>query len=105
MTGRRTFVVVAGVAAILAGGLILPNLRVSWVGPRDMAKPAGEVDVSTLAPEEIYARAAEVAGRSVVNIDTTKNVRVGDRFDELFFGGPRYQKVAGSGSGVIMNEQ
>lgn len=105
MTGRRAFVVAAVVAAFLAGGLILPNLRVSWSGPKALANPGSEVDPSAIAPEEIYARAAAVGGRSVVNIDTTKNVRVGDRFDELFFGGPRYQKVAGSGSGVILNEQ
>lgn len=53
-------------------------------------------------PDEIYARAARIASRSVVNIDTEKRVRVrGFFFDDDLFG-PRFRRMAGSGSGVIL---
>jgi serine protease Do len=91
--------------AFLLGGWIIPNLRVSWGGPQAHASPFGEPDLSRLNPEEVYARAAAIAGRSVVNIDTEKRVRVRSLFfdDDDFFGGPRYRRVAGSGSGVIVS--
>lgn len=95
-------------AAILAGWLLLPNLKVSW------REPVGEAQTGTglglklgrpqpLAPEEIYARAAQAAYKAVVNIDTTQRVRVRDFFDDEFFGfGPRYQESRSQGSGVIV---
>ena len=107
-----------GLGVILAfalGGLILPNLHVNWVGPRATAEPSESAarggfltpaDVARLNPEEVYARAAALAGPSIVNIDTESRVRVRGFFDDDFFfggGGPRYRRVAGAGSGVIVS--
>jgi S1-C subfamily serine protease len=105
------------VAIFIAGGLIVPNLKVTWVGPNAVAErprhfgpmggqpgPGTAVNPGNLHPEEIYARAASVAAPSVVNIDTAKNVRVRRSFfDDDWFGGPRVQRVTGSGSGVIIS--
>src|ERR1041384_4706490 len=114
MRSRRYGVGILVLAAFVVGGLVLPNLRIAWVPNRADAGPSNAVasggfltpaDVSRLNPEEVYARAAALAGPSIVNIDTVSQVRVRSFFDDdFFFGGPRYRKVAGSGSGVIVSQ-
>jgi S1-C subfamily serine protease len=97
----RTFILLGG--AVLIVGLIVPNLRLSWREPRAVATPPGGIDPASIHPEEVFARAAAIASPSVVNIDTEKRVRLrGSMLEEEFFG-PRYQRVAGSGSGVIIH--
>ncbi len=89
------------IAAFLLGGIVVPNVRLRWEPAH--AAPAA-VNPVLQAPEEVYARAAALAGPSVVNIDTEGRVRVRSLFDEDFLlGGPRYQRVTTSGSGIILN--
>jgi S1-C subfamily serine protease len=90
------------VAAFLLGGLVLPNIQIAWREPSAGANPPWAKLAASLPPEEVYARAAAIAGPSVVNIDTEKRVRVRRFFFEEEFFGPRYQRVTGSGSGVII---
>src|SRR2546423_11509810 len=87
--------------AFVLGGWIFPNLHVSW---REAAAHANGRDVASISPDEVYARAAAVAGPSIVNIDTESRVRVRGFFDDDFFsGGPRYRRVSSSGSGVLVS--
>jgi serine protease Do len=97
--------------AFVLGGLILPNLHVSWREPDSAAQQGGGLGVSpaptpsAVSPAEVYARAAQAVYKSVVNIDTTERVRVrGFWFDdEDMFGGPRYRERSSEGSGVIIS--
>ncbi len=95
-----------GLAVGLA--LLLTNVRISWNPLSGMAQsPAGlgvrpAEPAKELAPTEIYARAAQAVYRSVVNIDLTQRIRVGDFFDDFFYGGPRYREAQSHGSGVII---
>lgn len=99
----RSLLILGGAVVIV--GMVVPNLRLSWREPRAVATPPGGVDPATIHPEEIFARAAALASPSVVNIDTERRVRLrGSLLEEEFFG-PRYQRVAGSGSGVIINAE
>jgi S1-C subfamily serine protease len=102
----RSALLVAG--AFLLGGLILPNLR--WQPPPSDAQPGASLGVKpappakTLSEAEVYARAAQVAYQSVVNIDTTERVRVRRGFfDELFSDSPQIQERSNAGSGVIIS--
>lgn len=94
----RTAVLI--LVAFAVGGLLLPNLRVSWNGPAAMANPP---DLSRLSADEVYARAAAQAAPAVVNIDTEARVRVRGFFldDDMF--GPRFRRVSSSGSGVVVS--
>src|SRR5579871_5636525 len=102
---RGIFILVVG--AFIVGGLVLPNVRVSWRGPVSQAQATSGLSVAPgapphgLAPDEVYARAAQAAYKSVVNIDTTQRVRVRDLFDDFF--GPRYRNSMSEGSGVIIS--
>jgi len=104
--------VVLLILAFVAGGLLLPHVQLSWHWPQSQAQVAGgSLGVVPGAPEhglaadEIYARAAQAAHESVVNIDTTQRVRVRNFMDDDFFGfgnGPRYRESLSKGSGVII---
>lgn len=100
------------IAAFVLGGLILPNLRITWGGPSSVAQTGGAglgvqpgAPQTTLDPEEVYARAVQAAYKSVVNIDSVQRVRVRpDIFDEFFGEGqPRFENSTSQGSGVIID--
>lgn len=103
------------VCAFVLGGLLLPHLRMSWQMPASRAEaPAADglgvapgPPQKALAPDEIYARAAQAAYKSVVNIDTTQRVQVRSFLDDDFFGfgggSPRYTENLSKGSGVIIS--
>jgi serine protease Do len=104
----RSFFIVT--CAFVLGGLVLPNIRISWREPASLAQGVG-LDVkttpapTTLPESEVYARAAQAAYKSVVNIDTTQRVRVPrDIMDDWFSDGPRYSQSNTEGSGVIINK-
>ncbi len=106
MTIKKTLVLI--LAAFILGGLILPNLHITWREPNGHAQPGSTLGVSPGAPQplsdaEVYARASQAAYKSVVNIDTTQRVRVRGFFDDEFFGGPRYRESQNQGSGVIIS--
>jgi len=97
--------------AFLLGGLVLPHIRISWRVPDSAAQPGGTglgiapaPPANGLSPEEVYARAAQAASKSVVNIDTVQRVRVQGFFDDLFAMPPRYRERSNSGSGVIISK-
>ncbi|HZT43701.1 MAG TPA: trypsin-like peptidase domain-containing protein [Chthonomonadaceae bacterium] len=101
----RMFLVV--VAAFVVGGLILPNIRISWKEPVSQAETDTGLGIKPGAPEplsadEIYARAAQAAYKSVVFIDTTERVQIHDMMDQ-FFPEPRYSQQQMQGSGVIVS--
>lgn len=106
-TRVRTILVVA--TAFIAGGFILPNLHISWGEPQSQAQLGVGLGIhpsepqKTLSPEEIYAHAAQIAYKSVVNIDTTQRVEVHDFFGSFFSEGPKYQQQQSEGSGVIID--
>lgn len=95
------------VGAFVLGGLVIPHLHVTWRDPETQAQAGGSLGVApgtghTLAVDEVYARAAQAAYKSVVNIDTTQRVRVRGLFDDVFGLGPRYEENQSQGSGVII---
>lgn len=99
--------VVLAALILVAGMWMAPYVRVSWREPdADAQQAARGGDAVALPPEEIYARAARIGGRAVVNIDTEQRVRT-RRFnwfgDELL--GPLRNVPAGTGSGVIINAE
>ena len=109
-SSKRNWIIV--IAAFILGGLILPNLRISWrptnghaqpqqagLGIRPAEPPAG------ISPAEIYAKAAENAYKAVVNIDTKEQVRVRGFFDDFLDSEPRYQERRNAGSGVIISKE
>lgn len=106
----RGAVVVLG--AFVLGGVIMPNVHfswhLSWRVPESAADVAGlnvrpAPPQQALAPEEAYARAAQAAYKSVVNIDTTQQVRLSpDMLDEFFDRGPRFGQNRTEGSGVLI---
>ena len=101
----RMFLVV--IAAFVVGGLVLPNIRISWKEPASLAETDTGLGIKPGAPElpspeEIYARAAQLAYKSVVFIDTTERVQVHDFFDQ-FYSEPRYSQQQMQGSGVLIS--
>src|SRR5215510_16390374 len=106
---KKTIILIA--IAFVLGGLILPNVHITWREPDGNAQSNGGLGVSPGAPHglgegEVYARAAQAAYKAVVNIDTTQKVRVRSFFDDdSFFGGPRYQNRQSQGSGVIVSPE
>jgi serine protease Do len=104
---RRRYLI-AIPAAFVLGGLILPNLRISWVGPTSQAQPGTGLGVNPgaaqpLSSEEVYARAAQAVYKAVVNIDRTRRVRVRGFFEDDYVDGPRFREARNSGSGVIIS--
>ena len=101
---RRTVFLM--VLAFVVGGLVIPHLQISWRDTRSAADPSISLGVAPGAPRplsssEIYVHAAQVAGRSIVNIDTQQ--RLGPTaFDDFFMqSGSRIR--TSEGSGVIVN--
>jgi serine protease Do len=90
--------------AFVLGGLLLPRIQISFNTPPTLAVPGGSLGVApgpadhALAPEEVFARAAQAASPSVVNIDTLQRVRVRG----FFFEDDHYEENANQGSGVII---
>ncbi len=106
---RRTGRWVVSMAAALAVGIwVLPNIHIAWREPDADAQRAERAlsEGPALPNEEIYARAARIGGRAVVNIDTERKVRTRrvTIFGEEFLG-PTQRVAAGSGSGVIINSE
>ena len=91
----RTVFVVA--AAFVLGGLILPNVQVRWKEPESKAAPGAAPAPPALPESETYARAAQIAGPAVVNIDTMQRVRA-SIFDDT-------QYSTKEGSGVIIDSK
>jgi serine protease Do len=95
------------IAAFVLGGLLLPHLHVSWHDQPSSAQLNGVglgitpgLPQAALGTDEVYARASQVAYKSIVNIDTTQRVRVQNwLFDE-----DQYQDNMSQGSGVIIDK-
>jgi S1-C subfamily serine protease len=99
--GKRTGLLL--VVAFVLGGLILPHIQLTWHDAKSGAESAPGLGVVPGAPRplssaEVYVHAAQVAGRSIVNIDTQQRVRTMDFFMQS---GSRIQMS--EGSGVIIN--
>ena len=90
-------------AAFLLGGLILPNLQVRWREPESKAAPPVPPPKTPPLPQsEVYARAAQIAGPAVVNIDTLQRVRPSP-FEDMMADGQQPKYSAKEGSGVIID--
>lgn len=110
---RRTRLrgVVVAASAFVLGGIVLPNLHISWREPDSAAQATPGLNIRPAAPmklaeTEIYARAARIASPAVVNIDATQQVRVASgpfMYDEGMMGEPRYRTSISQGSGVIVD--
>jgi serine protease Do len=102
----RTLLVLT--TAFILGGLLLPNLHISWRGPNGNAEPGATLGVvpgpppQGLAESESYARAAQTASPAVVNIDTQQRVQPNFMQDPFWMGGPQVQTT--EGSGVIIDK-
>ncbi len=95
------------VAAFVLGGMVLPYLHITWSLPGSRAETVGlnvhQAPAAPLSPDEIYAHAAQIAYKSVVNIDATQRVRMpGSIFDDMMGVAPQYGDQTSSGSGVII---
>src|SRR5690349_14501601 len=95
------------VGAFVLGGLVLPNLHVSWREPDSRAEPGVGLDVrqerpTPLSESESYAKAAQIASKAVVNIDTQQRVNPGFLDDDWFSMGPQVRTT--EGSGVIIDK-
>jgi serine protease Do len=110
---NKKIVLALVVAAFVLGGLILPNLEISWRGSTINAQTGGPglgvqpgAPQNGLQPEEVYARAAQAAYKSVVNIDAVQQVRVRPNIFDEFFGEsqPRFENSTSQGSGVIIDK-
>jgi S1-C subfamily serine protease len=100
----------AVLVAFVMGGIILPytHIRINFGLPSSEAE-GGPLGVTPGTPvklgeEEHYARAAQIASQSVVNIDMRRRVRVPTSiFDEDWIS-PHYQWAGSEGSGVIIDK-
>jgi serine protease Do len=95
------------IAAFVLGGLVLPNLRVSWREPNSGAQPAVGLDVKQekgqpLSDAESYAKAAQIASKAIVNIDTQQRVSSGILEEDWLSMGPQVRTT--EGSGVIIDK-
>lgn len=93
---------IIGAVAMAAAFYLGLNVRVSWRHDPAVAQGTGlgiqpGAPQKSLGPDEIYARASQVIGKSVVYIDTVEQVRVRD-----WFFGDRVQDNQSSGSGVLI---
>lgn len=94
------------VLAFVLGGLILPHLQVTWHDTKSSAESAPGLGVVPGAPlplaaSEVYVHAAQVAGRSIVNIDTQQRARP-NPFEDFFMQSSSRVRMS-EGSGVIIN--
>jgi len=98
------------ISAFVLGGIVLPNLRVSWHEPESAAQGVG-LNVRPAAPptglsdQETYAHAAQAVSPAVVNIDMQQRVRTNPGFydDEAMMGGSQTRTT--EGSGVIIDKE
>jgi serine protease Do len=90
------------IGAFVLGGLVLPNLRVSWREPNSGAQPAAGLNVKQekvqpLSDAESYAKAAQIASKAIVNIDTQQRVNSGILEEDWLSMGPQVRTTEGSG--------
>ena len=90
------------VGAFILGGLILPNLHVSWKEPESGAQNAAGLDIKREKPQplsdsESYAKAAQIASRAIVFIDAQQRVNSGLLEEDWFSTGPQIRSTQGSG--------
>ena len=90
------------VGAFILGGLILPNLHVSWKEPDSAAQSAAGLDIKRektqpLSDAESYAKAAQIASRAIVFIDAQQRVNTGMLEEDWFSTGPQIRSTQGSG--------
>lgn len=85
--------------AFLAGSWLAPRVRVVWEPGAlpHQAQAQGQPPRPVITADEPVARAVEMAGPSVVNIDTVSRVIQEDWF------GPRAYQARGNGSGVVID--
>ncbi len=87
----------------MLGGLILPHLHLQWQDNPTVAQTdtkefnLKQSPEKPLAPEEVYARAANIASKSVVNIDSVERVRMRGFFED------EIGENKSQGSGVIID--
>jgi serine protease Do len=97
-SGRFWLITALMAGSFLAGSWLAPRIRIQWepgeLPHQAMAQPSR----SLINGEEPIARAVEVAGPSVVNIDTVRRV-----VREDWFFGPRTFESSGAGSGVVID--
>ena len=103
-TRRTVFLMVT---AFVLGGLILPHIQISWRDTHSHADTASTLGTAPgtpqpLSPSEIYVHAAQVASRSIVNIDAQTRVRA-NGFDDWFSFNASPKVQTSEGSGVIIN--
>ncbi len=103
--GKRTGLLL--IAAFVLGGLVLPHIQISWHDAKSTADSGPSLGVApgaprALSPAEVYVHAAQVAGRSIVNIDTQQRVR-STPFDDFFMQSSSPRVQMSEGSGVIVN--
>ncbi len=94
------------VTGFVLGGLILPHIQISWRWPAGKADGGPTLGVAPgvqkpLSPSEVYVHAAQVASRSIVNIDRFQRYRSTNLED--WFSGNRTHVETSEGSGVIIN--
>lgn len=85
-------------AAFLAGSWLTPKLRVSWEPGALPDQALAQTPNPPISADEPVARAVQVAGTSVVNIDTVSRIVRDD-----FFYGPQTVERKGAGSGVVID--
>ena len=98
----RFWAICAGMcASFLAGSWLAPRIRIEWEPGRlpneAMAQPIRS-RAGAIGADEPVAKAVQIAGPSVVNIDTVSRVVK----DDWFFGPTAYE-AQGAGSGVVID--
>jgi S1-C subfamily serine protease len=94
------------VAAFVLGGLILPNLHISWREPDSGAQQSAGLDIKRekaqpLSDSESYAKAAQIASSAIVFIDAQQRINPGVMEEDWFSMGPQVR--SSQGSGVIID--
>jgi len=95
--GRFWLITGLMIASFLAGSWIAPRVRIQFE-PGGLPSQAAEPVRSVISADEPVARAAEIAGGSVVNIDTVQRI-----VEQDWFFGPQVYEGRGAGSGVIVD--
>ena len=97
--------------SFILGGIVLPNMRISWKEPESRADTAPGLAVRPGAPiplsnAESYAKAAQIASPAIVNIDTQQRVAP-TLMDEEWFTGRQSGATTKTteGSGVIIDKE
>jgi serine protease Do len=97
-TRRRFWIGLLMATCFVAGGCVLPHVKVSWEPGKPTNLAFAQTSRVTVGPDEPVAKAVQAIAPSVVNIDTVK------RFvqDDWFFG-PRQYQSTGAGSGLVID--